>query len=378
MFLISLSVFRWASRPGSLLGMAALLLPTHAIGQSRFEFNPSLGVAQLYDDNLFSVADAMQRDRILRVSPRLSTGWRAANWHVLARYALDAERFHHHPELDSARARQEAVIDVSYVPTARVRLRAVASYGDTKTPGELNLITGLELGRAPASRVYTNQSVSVDLGVVTNATLDHVFTHDRVLDLLSDAQTSSLTLERRFGPSDRARLAYGWGRFAFGSEVTISHLMTLGWNREVTPRAHFEIKAGPRLSGERLGAEISAGLRHAFLRGEVALEYLQTQTVVVGQKGPVTAEGIGATFSRQLLRALRVRGGPSVFRSRNEEFAATVYRLHVDAIWRLSNRLALVGSHMFSLQTGGTLGARREDISHNGLQLSVVAARAGS
>lgn len=360
--------------PAGLVFLTAGLLPSPAAAQSRLEFKPSLALVQLYDDNLFSQPSAREDDLISRLSPRLGAGYRSRTLSLLARYAIDAEVFQRHPELNTARARQDGTIDLRYLPARRLEVAASAGYSETQTPGELNLITGIEAGRALARRFQASQSVLRRLGPRTKAALEHSFTRDRLSGYAAnDTQTATLGLERQFGPADTGQLEYSVRRFTFSREVTTSHVLALGWSREITPMAHLELTAGPRLTGRTVGAEISAALRHRFHRGDVALAYLQTQTMVVGQSGAVTAEGVSATFTRQLLRPLRVAGGPSVFRSRSTGFSATVYRAHLDVAWRLTRKLSVTGTHYFSVQRGGLGGEHAEDISHNALLLSVAA-----
>lgn len=365
-------------RPGLVFVTAGLLPAAAARAQSRIDFTTSLRLVQLHDDNIFSRPSSREEDLISRLSPRLGAGYRSATLSVLARCALDAELFQRHPELNTARARQEAAIDVRYLPTGRTTFTASASYSDTQNPGELNVITGIEAGRAPARAFHATQSVARTLGPLTKATVAHRFAREQVSGYLANGtQVASLALERELGPTDEGRVDYSLGRFTFGPDVTNFHVLTLGWSREITPLAHFELKAGPRASGGRLDPEISAGLRARFRRGDVGLAYLRTQTVVVGLPRPVTAEGVSGSFSRQLLRGLRVAGGSSVFRSRGGSFAATVYRLNLDVTWRLTRLLSLAGSHQLGFQRGGIEGAPTEDVSHNVFLLSVVAASAG-
>ena len=102
---------------------------------------------------------------------------------------------------------------------------------------------------------------------------------------------------------------------------------------------------------------------------------MKTQTTVVGQPGPVATEGVTATLSRRLLRSIRVGCGPAIFRVRGGGLAATVRRINLDADWRLTRRLSLAASHLYTLQRGG-LGLDQPpdaEMAHNTFVVSIIA-----
>jgi hypothetical protein len=369
------------TRPGRVAwcwGVALALLPTATHAQSRLDFTHSVALMQLYDDNLFATPSRREADSITRLSPTVGVEYRSATLTVSGRSGLDAEMYQRHAQFNTAGARVEGLIEARYVPSKRLSLGVTTSYLGTQTPSELNLLTGLVMERAPASRLRTTQSLTWSLGPRSSAVLDHSYVRDQVAShAANDSQSAAAGLVRRFGGADTGRLDYTVRRFVFGADTTSSHAFTAGWSRAVTPLTSLEFQAGPRVRGDRLGAEIAAGLRHRFRRGDVALGYLQTETMVAGRAGSLTAEGVTATFGRQLVRALWVRGGPSVFRVSNDEFAATVYRMSFEATWRLGRHLSLTGSHQFSLQLVSLGALHREEVSHNAFLLRVAAGSAG-
>lgn len=354
------------------------LPPAPAAAQSSFDLFPSLTVVQVYDDNLFASSSDREEDYITRLSPRIVARHRSGTLAVDAGYALEAEAFQRHPELNTARARQDASLSLRYQPAPRFTAAGAAGYSDTQTAGELNTVTGLEAGRTPARRFHAGLSLAHRLSARTRVTLDQGVTRDQLQGRpANQSLAAAAAMERRLGPLDAVRLAYGVRHFRFAAEATTFHALTLGWTRRVTPRTLVEVEAGPQLSGRSVGAELSAGLRQRFHRGEIALRGLHTQTTVVGQPGPVTTEGLSATFARQLFGPLTLAGGGAMFRSSGEGFTATVHRLSLDLAWRLTRHLSLAGSHQFSFQRGGA-GRRPEDtISHNAVLLRVMAVTDG-
>lgn len=356
-----------------LLGL--VLLPDRALAQQRFQFGGSLGLVEVYDDNLFLASEARERDHIWRLSPRLSLGRRSPRLTLLGRYGLDAETYRRHSSLDTPLAAQDASLELSWTASRRLVASARAFYGEAQSPGALNTLTGLELGRLRGHRLSATELLSWRMGASTEGTLEQSFTREEVAGFpRTDTQGVSLGLERRLGPIDRSRVRYSARRFSSDGEVILSHVVTLGWSHEITPLAHFELDAGPRLSGRTVDAEVSVGLRHRFRQGEAGVAYVQTQTTVLGEAGPVTTKGVTLTFSRQFLGSLTVLASPAFFRIQGRGSEAAVHRLNLEVAWRVTRRLSLAASHQFGRQEGGLgLGRPDAEIVHNRLQLRAVA-----
>lgn len=365
--------------PAARAGLALLIvviLAEPSMAQQRFEFGASLAAVEVYDDNLFSSPEAPEPDNIWRLSPRLSLGRRSPRLTLLGRYGLDAERFRRHPSLDTPLAGQDASFEMSWAPSKRLVASTTASYVETQAPGELSILTGLELGRVRARRLSAEQSFSWQMGARTKGVIEQTFMREEVAGFpRMDTQVASLRLERRFGALDVGHMGYSARRFDSDMDVILAQVVTLGWSREITPRAHFEIEAGPRLSEHAVGAEVTASLRHRFARGEASLSYVHTQTTVLGHAGPVMTKGVTAMFRQQLLPSLTLAGGPTVARVQGRGSEFEVFRLGVEVAWRLTRRLSLSASHQFNFQSGVPGLARPDaEIVHNLFMLRAVAA----
>src|SRR2546425_10606302 len=106
----------WRIVPG--LGiLGSLGLWGTAVAQSEPYVRTSLTLSGVQDSNLFSATgDSRQGDSLSRLSPEIEGGFRSARLSDAGRYALDAERFVDHPELDTNRARQIATLDFQTRP----------------------------------------------------------------------------------------------------------------------------------------------------------------------------------------------------------------------------------------------------------------------
>src|SRR6266581_4918133 len=179
--------------------LGSLALWGTAVAQPEPFVRSSLSLATVQDDNLFSApGDSFQRDSISRLTPEIEGGFRSARLYIAGRYALDAERFADHPELDTNRARQIATLDFQARPSRPLALSLHGDYLSTLMPGELNLTTGLLAGRQRATRFSLGPAVEWRLGPATNATASFTQTKDDVVSGIAvETRTTALGLKRR-------------------------------------------------------------------------------------------------------------------------------------------------------------------------------------
>ena len=360
--------------------LIVILLSDPSMAQQRFEAGASVAAVEVYDDNLFFSPEAPERDNIWRLSPRLSLGMRSPRLTLRGRYGLDAESYRRHPALDTPLAGQDASLELTWAPSQRFVASTTASYAEAQAPGMLNLLSGLEVGRHRSRRLSARQLFTWQLGARTQAAIEESFTREAVEGFpRTDTGAVVVRLERRLGALDRGRLSYSARRFDFDGAAVVSHVVALGWTREITPLDHFEVEAGPRVSDHAVGTEVTASLRHRFARGEASLAYVHTQTTVLGGAGPVMTKAVTAAFSRQLLESLTLAAGPSFARVQGRGPEIEVYRLNLEVTWRLTRRLSLSASHQFNFQSGvpGLAGPQAE-IVHNAFVLRAVAAASGN
>lgn len=339
----------------------------------RLRLLPSLTVAELYDDNLFSSPETRSQDWITRLSPRLRVSLTSPQTAMLARFGFDAERFTATPELTDPLAGQEAGLDVLLGVRGPVALALGATHARTQTPGALNAFTGLEPGRIPTERLAATGSLWWRLGGRTETSGAYAFTRDAFEGGRdADTEEASLAIERQTSPRQGFRLGYAWRRYASRPDApVIAYIATLGWERSLTPRTAFRLAAGPRLVLGRAEPQIEASLRWRRRRGEIALALASDIMRVVGFPGVAKADSLGLSLSRDLGRSVHLGVNPAVARTRIGERQAMVYRCATELHARLARRLTLSLSHHFSLQEGSLISGER--IPHNVAMLRIVA-----
>jgi hypothetical protein len=338
-----------------------VISPRAAAGEGQLRLIPSLGLAEAHDDNLFSSPGPRESDAISRLSPDLRATYRATAATVLARFGVDAERYRRHRELDDARARTRAGIDLRYRPRRTWEVSFSGLDFTTNNAGELNTATGIAVGRVKAHRTTLVPTVLHRLTAAATASASYSFDETRGGGSGS-ARTEAFAvgLERRLGGRDTVEATYRIRRYAFdGQGAGDAHIPALRWSRHLAPRTRLRLEGGPRFYGGGLGAEVDARAEQRFHRGDASVQYVKTQATLFGQPVVVDVDAFTAALGYSPVRSLRFSAAPALYRSEGAGRRARVRRLEVAAAWRIARRLSLAASDEVSVQTG-TLGAVAE------------------
>lgn len=355
---------------------AGVIVPGMAMAETGLFAAPSVAVAEVYDDNLFFSSSAPQRDFILRISPAIDAGYRSAHTEVHGRYALDAESYARHRELDSNRAREHAMMDVRHDATRLLTLSANAAYIKTRIPGELSTGTGLEFDRARAERITFGPALAYRLDRLTTGTASYGFTRDSLAGGIgSDAHVAALDLGRRVSRRDTASVGYRFGQFRFETGDSISsHTVLVGGTRDLTPQTAVSGMVGPRFSEGSAKPEGSISLLHKLDRGEFGLAYTHTETTVLGMTGTATAANLGATLAYRFSPSFEMRLAPGFSSIKHDDRRARVFHVNIEAGYRMAHYLTLIGSYQFSAQRGALTASAGGEIDRHVALLGIVVA----
>jgi len=372
---------RSAVGPGILAGV---VLAGTAAAQPDLDLKGSLSISGVQDDNLFYTSESRERDVITRLTPGAEAGLRSDRFSLAGRYSLDVERFAQHPELDSDRAREFAAFDLQSRPGHRATLSLHGDYVSTLSPGELNLTTGLAAGRARARRLSVSPSLGWRLGPGTDWSLGYTQTRDDLAGgVAGDTRAAALGLNHRLSPRDTASVGYNYSRYDFeGGAPVAAHTLTLGWDRRFGPQSSLALRAGPRYSAGRFDPEASLALQHGTERLQTSLTFARTLTTVIGLAGTVVTDSVLPAVSFRPVPSLRLSAAPGYYRIRDPLGGpeTRVYRVDLEASWRLSDWLSLESAYRRNLQRGvlggvSTVGALQEKIARNTFFLGLVAGR---
>ncbi len=361
--------------------LGAMLGPTAAWAQAGFYVTPSVSMAEVYDDNVFNSPIRRESDFITRVTPDIQGGYRSPTFSLLGRYAFDAEVFTQHSELTDPQARQLASVEWQYLPTPTWTFSLSGGYQTTQTAGELNLQSGVQTGRVKAERISASPSVIYRPTAITTGTAEYMFTRDASAGTTTTTHAVTLGVERRLTDRDTATLRYAVRRFDFttdvpsgGSDTITSHLVMIGWIRDLTPLTQVILRAGPRVSDGAVDPEAFVSIRRRLKFGEVSFTYERTQTTVIGQPGVDVSDGFAAALTYQPFAPLRVTASPAFFLSSGAGGEAKVYRAKLEASYQITRWVLLTGSYEFTLQQGtvGSVAGGQGEIQHNVVVLGLT------
>lgn len=337
-----------------------VLFPTELVAQAVFHMTPSLNVAVVADSNLLARPSEAQADIISRVSPAVDAEYRSRLLTVLGRYTIDAEHFAQHTTLTTPRARQHAAIEVEYQRGRRLTIAAETSYSTTETPGELNVLSDVTLTRGRAQRLAVSPALTYELSALTKSTAQYAFTQDRLAGGVPiAAQSASFNGEHQVSRRDVARVEYVFRQFDFGVDaITRSHVMTLGWVRNLTRRASLSLGGGPRAGDGTVSPELSASVNYRAPDAELSLAYARTQTTLIGLVGAADTDSVSATAIYGRPTSLRMRVAPGVMQTTRAGLDARVYRLGVGASHPIGRALTIEASYDVTRQRGDLYAAR--------------------
>lgn len=365
-----------------------------------FFFEPSLLVSEAYDDNLFLDPEQAEADYFTRITPGLQTGYRSGRVQVTGSAQFDAERYNRHSELDTMQARRNVGLDLSGMVTPRLTLLANATYTHTTTPGELNLLSGLVVGRNPADRFAVRPSLVYRTSPRGRLMAGYMASYDR-LEGFTDALTQESTVEYRHAVTSRTFLStdYTFRMFDFDSPLPThpSHVAAVGVGHAFTPNTTLLVRGGPRFSAasvqppvaaplaplpvvdERsIDPEWSVALQHRGRRGEAELNFARSQTTAIGQSLVIDTMSAGATLTYRPGSRVELRASPTVYRDTGGPLEARVLRLAADFTVWLSNHIAIVSQYSGGFQDGtrvddalpGPMPTLRQNIVSIGLRAS--------
>jgi hypothetical protein len=369
--------------------LGGLVLRGTALAQPDLHVRGALSLSGVQDDNLFSApADSREGDFISRLTPEVEGGVTSARLSLAGRYSLDAERYSEHPELDTARARELASIDLQSRPARLLKFSLHGDYLSTLTPGDLNPTTGLSAGRLRARRVAAGPAVDWRMGPKTSANASCTLTRDDMASgIAAGTRTTTLGLQRRLSPRDTGSLVYTLGQYDFGEGAgSTARTVSLGWERRLGTGGALSLRGGPRYSDGRTGTEAFIALRHDSRRLHVSLTGGRSLATVIGRAGTVVSDSVLPAVSWQAMRSLFLSASPGVFRIRDAQGGAEarVYLVGIEADWRIDDRLSVVGTYRRSLQRGtldpvasGAAGGA-DDILRDTFLLSLVARQGAS
>lgn len=321
--------------------------------QNRAFFVPMLTLTETLDSNLF-FTQFPEADFVTRVTFGLQTGYRSTRFTIDAQGSRAADFFSRHSDFDTMKARTLGQVAVNAKATKSMTLSLFAIYLDTKTPSELNVVSGLALGRSLATRTSATPILEYRLSSLSTFTAAFSKAHDTLDGRIADTRTWTTGLDRRISKRDALSLRYErrWFDFSGGdkTEQSTADVVTFGWLGDVSPRTIVLLRAGPRFAKGAATAEILATMKRRLNKGLLTLTYSKSQATTLGKTGALDTQSVVATVLLRVRKNLEIASGPGVYHNSLRGKSLTALRLNVESLWHFSPWFHLGAGYSFDLQ----------------------------
>ena len=334
------------------LAGTAVLAAAAAAQTGGYYVVPAVTVSAAHDDNIYFEAVGEVDDRITRISPALDVGYQSDNLSWDASYTFDSEAYDKTDELDSWLMRRFANASIEYSPDQQLTWFARANFANTLTPGELNLLTGLEPGRREAERVSVNPGLIYAFNGATTGSLDYLWSNDELEGgVEADSHITTADLQHVLNGENTLTFGYTYRSYEFNNETSAwSHTPRVGWLHQLSPRTLLTLEAGPRISRDAEDPYVLAAISHEFVRGEFELSYSIDEVTLIGEAGRLETERVGASLTYAFNADLEVSVRPAWSQIDRLGEETDVLSIGASARYRLNNALFLVASYQHSDQ----------------------------
>ena len=338
---------------------AALTMVSDGYAQSRTWFVPAVSLGLSHDSNLFLAPDNAG-DTLAKVRPSFDAAYESPNREFHGFVAFEAQRSAKYPALNMLGAQRTALIDARVRTSPRTFVGLGGRHDRTDSPSELNLESGILLGRQIAERTQVTPSASYRLRSRTTLTAQYDWTRES----LSGYPGQSLHAARAgMDHAWSARTQWG-GRYVTRSFVSspldreYSHTLLVSWSRQLTPGANTSVQLGPRFSSySGVRPEVLASFLQRTPRQRFLVDYWHGETIVLGVPGPVGIHS-GTTRASWLMRNdFQISTLIGVFRSVSlTDLRATVYHGGVGGAWTVREMYTLTAAYRADYQRGDLRG----------------------
>lgn len=300
-------------------------------------------------------------------------GYRSEPFTLLARSSFDAEIYADNSDLDNPAARKRAGLEFKYAPAEGLTLATDVSYIATTTPTGLVGASGLQFTRRDATELVFSPVVAYAFTASDAGRIAYTFLRD-TLDLSPTTTTNRVqfTYSHQFTALDTGLLGFRVSVFeSEGSPTLRSYTPALGWTRQLTSKTVLTLQGGPRFKSDgSVAPEAVARLAQGFTLGKAVLQYLRTETIVLGRTAAEELESVSGSIEIEPLKLLKVKVEPSYTRLfGGVDPTAQIYGVTTSASYPITSWLAATLRYVYASQKEG--GAT---LHHNIVTLGLDAA----
>ncbi len=262
---------------------AALLLPAHAVAQATTVVVPTVSVGAVYDDNV-TWQPKGKLDHVWRVSPAIDIARDTAldQWRLNAEFG--AEWFDRYRELSTAAASQHLASRFLRRSGPTTSVAFDAGYDSGLNPSDININTGLTLGRVRATRWFAGPEVV--RGVTERLALVAAY---RITGEFAATTTDIVThagefgLQERFGERDKVEARYISEFFQFLDRSSgVSHRGFVRLTHRVAPGFDVVAAGGARFFDGSIRPNVDVSLTRRRTTTRMTASYAWDQVTALG------------------------------------------------------------------------------------------------
>jgi hypothetical protein len=244
---------------------------------------PSVGVGAIYDDNVTWSPQASS-DHVWRLTPAIDVTRDTvrSRWRLDA--LVDADWYVRERDLSTPAATQHAATTWTWRRSSRTTFAIDGGYDSSLNPADINVGTGLTLGRVRAWRWEGHPEVTRDL-----TTRWRLVSAYRVTGEFASATTGIVThageigLRAQAGPRDQIDVVYTGEIFHFlDLGHAISHRGTVQWTHRITPAWALTAAGGGRIIEHDVKPDVDVQLGYSGRWTRFTTSYAWTQATTLG------------------------------------------------------------------------------------------------
>lgn len=336
-----------------LLLVTLIFIMPAGLAQGGYYSIPSITITKLDDDNIFLTPAGEKHDIVTRITPAIEFGYESESLSWSGDYTVDAERYNRNSVLDNNTMRQSAGLSFEFTPNALTQFNLDGNYTETQTPGDLNLVTGLQRGRFFAKRSYINPVLIYQLYESSFVSLDYSLRADKLAGGISgDRHQAVIDYRTMLNEKSELTAGYTFRRYTSENEQNdeTSHLPWIGIDHKFTPKTSVDARVGPRQADGDINPSISLSLLHQYVNGEIEFNYIRDETNLIGESGRRETETVGISFYHQLGQKLELEVSPRYGTVTRRGVDADIYRFTIDAGYRINRNIEISAAWNYSSQ----------------------------
>jgi hypothetical protein len=349
----------WIGVVAAMTGLLAGLDPAAARAQARTVVTSTVAVDAIYDENVLWRPTA-QSDHVWHLTPGLNVDRTTVRSRWLLDTSMDAAWYARYRDLSTAAARQHVGTRWEWRPSQAGTVAFAGGYENSVNPSDINVGTGLALGRLRAWRWFGGPEYEHALDPTTS-----LVTSYRVTGEFASTTPGIFThaaqggIRRRISARDELEATYTAELFQFrDSHRQWSHQGLLRWRHRLTSSVLATVAGGARLAGGRASPDVEVRLERHGGWLDASASYSWNQVTALGVDQLVDVHRASGTLTYARPNGLRASIGAGVYRSLLDRDRAQVYRGTITIEHPIAGPVAVTAAYAIDYQRGRVGQAR--------------------